>query len=200
MIEKLKSEELICEICEEFIKLPEKLVIVKKIVSETEYNKEAMTSFAEHLALFDKKFDFFEIIPYIAENKLNNNFLQGFYSGVYKIYNVLPDKLINVLDQIAVINPDFVLWASVVCDVSDSGYKRIISLLYISDSLYYVENNELEKALSYFDWAAEGRTELDLLPEQIHKDTGKPVWIVPLTWSHAMYALVYHALQEKKLI
>jgi oligosaccharide amylase len=78
------------------------------------------------------------------------------------------------------------------------GNPWIITTLWLA--LYYIENKEFEKARTYFDWAVKGRTELDLLPEQISKDTGKPVWIIPLTWSHAMYALVYHALQNKNLI
>ncbi|WP_380165920.1 glycoside hydrolase family 15 protein [Kroppenstedtia sanguinis] len=38
-------------------------------------------------------------------------------------------------------------------------------------------------------WAVEHRTSLDLLPEQVDKQTGQPAWVVPLTWSHAMLVL-----------
>lgn len=138
--EKQRAEELICGICEEFSVLPNKVVTVKIIVAENSYDKEAMNCFAEHLALFDSELDFFEIITYISENKLDNSFLRGYYMGVYKRYSELPDVLINVLDKIVIVNADFVLWASVVFDVSDRGYKRIISLLNISKSINCIEN------------------------------------------------------------
>jgi glucoamylase len=38
-------------------------------------------------------------------------------------------------------------------------------------------------------YALRARTTTGLLPEQVDADTGAPAWIVPLTWSHAMYAL-----------
>jgi glucoamylase len=42
------------------------------------------------------------------------------------------------------------------------------------------------------DYAVSARTSTDLLPEQVDEVTGEPVWIVPLTWSHAMYVLACH--------
>lgn len=78
------------------------------------------------------------------------------------------------------------------------GNPWILTTLWLA--LYYIEASEYEKALSYFNWAVKGRTNLDLLPEQVSKETGKPIWILPLTWSHAMYTLTYHALLNKKLI
>lgn len=144
--EKKKAEDLICGICKEFILLPDKIDIIKKIVSSTNFNKEAIKSFAEHLALYDKELDLFEIIIYISNNKFDNNFLQGYYSGAYKIINVLPDKLIIILDEIASVNPDFVIWASTIFDVSDNGYKRIISLLDITNFLNVIEN------MKYKEW------------------------------------------------
>jgi len=35
-----------------------------------------------------------------------------------------------------------------------------------------------------------------LLPEQVSKDNGEPCWVIPLTWSHAMYVLVLAGLKE----
>jgi len=78
------------------------------------------------------------------------------------------------------------------------GNPWILATLWLA--LYHIENKDFSKALYYFDWAVKGRTELDLLPEQISKETGKPIWIVPLTWSHAMYALVYHELLQENMI
>jgi glucoamylase len=38
-------------------------------------------------------------------------------------------------------------------------------------------------------YALRARTSTGLLPEQVDATTGAPAWIVPLTWSHAMFAL-----------
>jgi GH15 family glucan-1,4-alpha-glucosidase len=43
----------------------------------------------------------------------------------------------------------------------------------------------LERALSH---ALAAQTDLGLLPEQVTED-GKPAWVVPLAWSHAMLLL-----------
>lgn len=39
------------------------------------------------------------------------------------------------------------------------------------------------------DYAVRAATSTQLLPEQVDAATGRPAWIVPLTWSHAMYVL-----------
>jgi glucoamylase len=39
------------------------------------------------------------------------------------------------------------------------------------------------------DYAARAATSTGLLPEQVDAATGEPAWIVPLTWSHAMFVL-----------
>ena len=64
----------------------------------------------------------------------------------------------------------------------------ILTTLWLS--LFFIKSGNLEKAKEYFNWAIKGRTELNLLPEQIDSETGKAAWIIPLTWSHAMFILV----------
>ncbi len=38
-------------------------------------------------------------------------------------------------------------------------------------------------------YALRAATSTSLLPEQVDEQTGQPVWVVPLTWSHAMFVL-----------
>ena len=72
------------------------------------------------------------------------------------------------------------------------GNPWLIAALWAA--LYHIEKKNFEKARQYFYWAAGCRTELGLLPEQADRDTGKPAWVIPLTWSHAMFVLVLAGL------
>ena len=72
-------------------------------------------------------------------------------------------------------------------DIYAGGNPWILTTLWLS--LYYREAGNLEKAESLYHWAREHATPLGLFPEQINKETGKAAWVVPLTWSHAMYVL-----------
>lgn len=64
-------------------------------------------------------------------------------------------------------------------------------------ALFLIKAGNEEKAKLYFEWAVKSATPLDLLPEQVNKDTGKPEWVIPLTWSHAMFVLVLFELYGK---
>jgi Glucoamylase and related glycosyl hydrolases len=64
-------------------------------------------------------------------------------------------------------------------------------------ALYHIDNNDLEKALMYFNWAVSSRTKLGLLPEQADSESGRPAWVIPLTWSHAMFVLTLERLIKK---
>lgn len=68
------------------------------------------------------------------------------------------------------------------------GNPWIITTLWMA--LYNIKEKEFSKAKELLVWAVKHRTELNFLPEQINKDTGEIAWVVPLTWSHAMFVLV----------
>ncbi|MDK2934702.1 MAG: glucoamylase [Clostridiales bacterium] len=75
------------------------------------------------------------------------------------------------------------------------GNPWILTTLWMA--LYHIQLSHYDKAKEYLWWTANHKTSLGLLPEQVHKDTGEPAWVIPLTWSHAMYVLVYLELAEK---
>ncbi|RCX09975.1 oligosaccharide amylase [Anaerobacterium chartisolvens] len=75
------------------------------------------------------------------------------------------------------------------------GNPWILTTLWVA--LYYCRIKDFSKAASYLKWAVGGRTELDMLPEQVNKDSGKPEWVIPLTWSHAMFVLVLIELADE---
>ena len=74
------------------------------------------------------------------------------------------------------------------------GNPWIIASLWVA--LHYSRRGDYGKAREYLDWTVKGQTELGLLPEQVGRDDGKPAWVIPLTWSHAMFVLVLMDLVE----
>lgn len=68
------------------------------------------------------------------------------------------------------------------------GNPWILCTLWLG--LYDAERGDTERARQILDWAVARRTGTGLLAEQVDPVTGEAVWVVPLTWSHAMYVLL----------
>lgn len=83
-------------------------------------------------------------------------------------------------------------------DTYIGGNPWILTTLWVA--MYHIKVGNLTKAKDYLFWAANGKTDLGLLPEQINRMTGKPEWIIPLTWSHAMYVHVYSELVKAGML
>lgn len=68
------------------------------------------------------------------------------------------------------------------------GNAWIISSLWLA--MYYIEAGNNKKAKELYDWVTNHADDKGFLAEQIDKNTGKPAWIVGLSWSHALYIIV----------
>lgn len=79
-------------------------------------------------------------------------------------------------------------------DIYIGGNPWILTTLWLAH--YRIETGDLDAARKLLDWAIQHRTETGLLPEQIDKVTGETAWVVPLTWSHAMFVLTIFMLAE----
>lgn len=79
-------------------------------------------------------------------------------------------------------------------DIYIGGNPWILTTLWLAH--YRIATGDLDAARKLLDWAIEHRTETGLLPEQIDKVTGETAWVVPLTWSHAMFVLTIFMLAE----
>ena len=51
------------------------------------------------------------------------------------------------------------------------------------------EPQDLEKARRLLHWVVDHALDSGLLPEQLHPQTGSPISVTPLTWSHSTYVL-----------
>lgn len=73
-------------------------------------------------------------------------------------------------------------------DMYVGGNPWILTTLWVGlDALRRADEKTADEMLL---WAAEHATELDLFPEQVDRETGETRWVVPLTWSHAMFVLL----------
>lgn len=74
------------------------------------------------------------------------------------------------------------------------GNPWILTTLWLAQ--YRIAIGELDRARELIRWAIDHRTQTGLLPEQVDKETGETAWVVPLTWSHAMFVLAVWMLAE----
>jgi oligosaccharide amylase len=76
------------------------------------------------------------------------------------------------------------------------GNPWILTTLWLAQ--YRIAIGDLEKAEQLLQWAVDHRAAMGLLPEQVDKQTGETAWVVPLTWSHAMYVLTLFQLADAR--
>ena len=50
-----------------------------------------------------------------------------------------------------------------------------------------LEFGDLHGAREAFQWAMNKQTHLGMLAAQVHRESGRPFWVIPLGWSHAMF-------------
>jgi GH15 family glucan-1,4-alpha-glucosidase len=72
------------------------------------------------------------------------------------------------------------------------GNPWIISTLWLAG--WYIDvaktTEDLKKVKEIFQWVADRALPSGVLSEQVHPETGQPVSVAPLTWSHATYVLM----------
>ncbi len=110
--------------------------------------------------------------------------------GVYEAGHPMMDGTLEVLEQVLACPAGGLKRYE--NDNYAGGNPWLIAALWTA--LYHIEKKDFKKAREYFDWTVGCRTELGLLPEQADSETGKPAWVIPLTWSHAMFVLTLEGL------
>lgn len=75
------------------------------------------------------------------------------------------------------------------------GNAWIISSLWLA--LYYIKVGNMDRAHELFNWVTEHADNLNFLPEQINRNGHNSVWVMQLSWSHAMYVIVKNELLSK---
>lgn len=79
-------------------------------------------------------------------------------------------------------------------DTYIGGNPWILTTLWLAQ--FRARNGQVEDARRLLDWAVAHHNGAGLLPEQVDRHTGETAWVVPLTWSHAMFILAVHLIDE----
>ncbi len=75
------------------------------------------------------------------------------------------------------------------------GAPWLITTLWLA--IYHCLAGNRARAEELCQWSLEQANQHQLLPEQADKHHGGPAWVLPLTWSHAMFVLARLALNGK---
>ncbi|WP_296979215.1 glycoside hydrolase family 15 protein [Thermobacillus sp. ZCTH02-B1] len=76
------------------------------------------------------------------------------------------------------------------------GNPWMLTTLWLAQ--FRIAQGRTEEAERLIEWAIDHQTSFGLLPEQIDKDSGQAAWVVPLTWSHAMFVLAVRMLADSR--
>ncbi|MCY6958649.1 glycoside hydrolase family 15 protein [Clostridium brassicae] len=157
---------------------------VKLIINRDEYDKLKGSNEKVYYCLRDGKYD--EYLKYY-DDVVDVSLL-----GISYPFKTLEDTNEKMIKQGEAVEK--YLWVNKVGgikryenDAYIGGNPWILTTLWLA--IHYSNVGNREKAQKLVEWAVEHRTYLDLLPEQIDKESGEIAWVVPLAWSHAMFIL-----------
>jgi GH15 family glucan-1,4-alpha-glucosidase len=72
-------------------------------------------------------------------------------------------------------------------DVYRGGNPWVLTTLWLPATELMAGN--LAEARECLGWVLAKTTPLGMMPEQVHRESGRPCWVIPLGWSHAMFLL-----------
>ena len=84
-----------------------------------------------------------------------------------------------------------------------AGNPWFICTLWLAEYRIAVANDkkDLEKAVEILEWTAKNSLPSGILAEQLHPETGEPVSVSPLTWSHSTFvAAVMNYLRKNQML
>lgn len=82
-------------------------------------------------------------------------------------------------------------------DYYRDGNPWVLTTLWLA--LGAAAQGQTQIAKTCWQWVLDHMPHEGLLPEQIDPANGRPSWVLPLTWSHAMFALAIHQLPREVL-
>ncbi len=147
-----------------------------------------------------------------ADTILDASLFGAFYFGAFDADDELVQNTIRAIEKTLWIKTDVGGVARFerddymqVCEDFEqiAGNPWFICTLWLAEYRIAVAKNEndLRGAIEILEWATKRALPSGVLAEQIHPETGEPLSVAPLTWSHSTFvAAVNNYLQKKKIL
>lgn len=175
-----------------FLENDSKLETIKKRDENLKVYLEKIKNYAENVFFDENKKTY---VRNIDDRKIDSSILGAIVP--FKMLDSKDQKVVNTIDKM-----------NLVLRTYTGGYIRYegdgymggrnpwpITTLWMA--LYYIEIDDLEKAKECFDFVVNSSGEYGFLGEQVNNETMKPMWVIGLSWSHAMFILVLSKLKER---
>ena len=123
--------------------------------------------------------------------------------GLVTPFKMLTPKEKNIENTVEIINMTLRTYTGGYIRYEGDGYMGgynpwPIANLWMAN--YCIDNSQYKEALKNFKFVVDSASEKGLLGEQVNNQTMKPMWIIGLTWSHAMFIIVLERLKKLGII
>ena len=123
--------------------------------------------------------------------------------GLVTPFKMLTPKDKNIENTVEIINMTLRTYTGGYIRYEGDGYMGgynpwPIANLWMAN--YCIDNSQYKEALKNFKFVVDSASEKGLLGEQVNNQTMKPMWIIGLTWSHAMFVIVLERLKKLGII
>ena len=171
---------------------------LEQIAKETEMLKKRVREIKEFISTKFYNENTKTYVRNLEEERLDISIL-----GAITTFNVFAPKEKKVLNTIDKMNMTLRTYTGGYIryegDTYMNGYNPWpIANLWMAN--YYLDAGENKKALECFEFVVKSASGHGFLGEQVNNETMKPMWVIGLTWSHALYVITLKRLVELKLI
>lgn len=171
---------------------------LEQIAKENEMLQKRMRQIKEYISV-----KFFNEEKKTFVRNLEDDRLDISILGAVTIFNVFTPKEKNILNTIEKMNMTLRTYTGGYIryegDTYMNGYNPWpIANLWMAN--YYLDAGENKKAIECFEFVVKTASGHGFLGEQVNNETMKPMWVIGLTWSHAMFVNVLQRLVQKNLI
>ncbi len=108
-------------------------------------------------------------------------FLDGYFIGMHKQHNKLPDELLMLLSDSNERNENFVIWATTCFNITREGYQKLLQVINTSNHILYISNLEISEWRKLLSESEKLEILTTILATQ-HSDRYKVFFTVASSW------------------
>ncbi len=182
---------------------------VRELFASNRLKLEQLTKESEVLQKRVREIKEFIIKKFFNEEKqtyvrsLSEDRLDMSMVGAITTFNVFSPKEKKILNTIEKINMTLRTYTGGYIRYENDTYMNGYNPWPIANlwmASYYLSLGDNKKAVECFEFVVNSCSEYGFLGEQVNNETMKPMWVIGLTWSHAMFINILDKLSKKGLI